>query len=87
MFVVDLNNACNNTMYGKTSNSSCTYSRFIVVDLSICAGQVIEPGSHKTVVQASFILESHIRCFNLLYSFEIFYCTCTTFPKKVEIEI
>lgn len=67
MFVVDLNNACNNTMYGKTSNSSCAYSRFIViVDLSICAGQVIEPGSHKTVVlvQASFILESHIRCFN-----------------------
>lgn len=43
MFVVDLNNAYYNSMYGKTSNSSCT------------SGQVIEPGSHKTVVQASLI--------------------------------
>lgn len=67
MFVDDLNNAYNKSMYGKTSKSSCTYSRLIViVDLSICAGQVIEPGSHKTVVhvQASLILESHIRCLN-----------------------
>lgn len=44
--------------------------RFIViVDLSICAGQVIEPGSHKIVVhvQASLILESHIGCFNYIH--------------------
>lgn len=31
MFVVDLNNAYNNSMYGKTSKSSCTYSRLIVI--------------------------------------------------------